>query len=150
MGFALGLFIGLLIGFGIIAWLRRGRNDASRAIASPIERVAAQPAVDRVIDRSPTDSGLDPALENLLRHASTPPNDNRDPEQLLTDGLRAFTETGGVSTLVLQRRLQLDFAQATILIEEMERRGYVSAKHEQRQRKLLPLAYKFVRSDSSD
>jgi DNA segregation ATPase FtsK/SpoIIIE-like protein len=55
-----------------------------------------------------------------------------------------------VSTLLLQRRLSLDFAQATILIEEMERRGFVSGRDEKRPRKVLPSAYAYVRGQADE
>jgi DNA segregation ATPase FtsK/SpoIIIE-like protein len=145
MGFLLGLVIGVLLGLAVVVLIRRVRDSSHARTTRGMGVSLESPRIDSSSERSPSGAVLVPALENLLRHASTPPNDNRDPEELLANGLRAFTETGGVSTLVLQRRLQLDFAQATILIEEMERRGYVSAKHDQRQRKLLPSAYEFVR-----
>jgi DNA segregation ATPase FtsK/SpoIIIE-like protein len=152
MLFVAGFVAGALATLVLVAGLRLRSRERSRTSKTSLreEESSEQEARESEPAVAPGFPPLDPALANLLRHASSPPNDTRDPERLLFLGLRVFAETGGVSTLVLQRRLSLDFAQATILIEEMERRGYVSPRHDQRPRRLLPPAYEFVRDRNEE
>lgn len=142
-----GVLVAALLA-AIWAYGRHARSQRGESVSAGRTKSATGPLEPESNVAGIDVAGLDFALVNLLKHASTPQGDRRDPEDLLEAGLRVFAETGGVSTLVLQRRLQLDFAQATILIDEMERRGFVTERSEKRERRLLPAARTFLEGHS--
>jgi DNA segregation ATPase FtsK/SpoIIIE-like protein len=145
----LGLAFVALLGLIVFLRTRTSESPTPNSVGAVDPNLSTTTQTDTV-HSSIASSRVDPALANLFERAATPPGDRRDPEQLLARGLLIFVETGGVSTLVLQRRLHLDFAQATIIIDEMERRGYVSARTENKPRRLLPVAFDFARNQESE
>jgi DNA segregation ATPase FtsK/SpoIIIE-like protein len=93
---------------------------------------------------------VDQGIASVIAKASAQAGDTRTTADLVDGALRIVTNLGGVSVPALQRKLEIDFAKATELVEKLEAEGYISAPGAHGKRKVLPSAFEYVeRQDAS-
>jgi DNA segregation ATPase FtsK/SpoIIIE-like protein len=126
---------GVAVVAGLAAWLLL--RPRPRLIAGPGPELAPAP-------RDVRDRPVDAAVAHILEAAENRPGDTRTVEDMLDEALKVVTAIGGVSVPALQRKLAIDFARATDLVELMEARGFVSDLGPSHKRKVLPAAFERV------
>jgi DNA segregation ATPase FtsK/SpoIIIE-like protein len=126
---------GVALTAGLAAWLIL--QPRPRPIASPGPEPAPAP-------RDVRDRPVDAAVAHILEEAANRPEDTRTAEDMLDEALKVVTAIGGVSVPALQRKLGIDFARATELVELLEDRGFVSEVGASHKRKVLPAAFERV------
>ena len=116
-------------------------KEANLGFAARALRVFAR-AMVAVVQR-PKVSGPMPALDE-------PEESGTWDETLLSQAIEMAVTDGQVSTSVIQRRLKIGYARAGRLVDEMERRGIVSAKDGAKPRLCLITRDEFERMKRED
>ena len=132
---------GVAVVAGLAAWL------ALRPRPRPVAPRGPEPAP---APRDARDRPVDAAVAHILEAAANRPDDTRTAEDMLDEALKVVTAIGGVSVPALQRKLGIDFARATDLVELMEARGFVSDVGPSHKRKVLPAAFERVEALASE
>jgi len=125
-----------------IAWVLY-RVFSRRRDGFGIEDLPAEPFGEPEPEPEPT-RPVDAAVANILAHTSAQDGDDRTTADLLDGAIHIVTDLGGVSVPALQRKLEIDFAKATELVEKLEAEGYVSEPGPSGKRKVLPSAFAYV------
>ncbi len=138
-----------LLKYGDMLYCPAGSDDAMRVQGCYLTDAEIERVTDFIRENCPAD--YDPAvLEELDRLQAEAYSDGSDmpdmpsPDACISDDgsllaqcIEMAVQDGQVSTSLIQRRLSLGYARAGRLVDEMEKRGIVSAKDGSKPRKCL-------------
>ncbi len=101
--------------------------------------------VERVVEYIKTHNEYDFNTEVVKKLSETPrangnpfaPDESAQDDELLPYALRLFIENGQASITMLQRRFRIGFSRAANLVDEIERRGYITPADGAKQRSVI-------------